>query len=46
MGTDHFVHGLEKNRAQVDVFCQSAFEDRLTNRRVTADEYFAEFLRA
>jgi 4,5-dihydroxyphthalate decarboxylase len=46
MGRDHFAHGLENNRAQVDVFCQSAFEDGLTKTRVTADEYFAEFLRA
>ena len=46
MGRDHFGHGLEKNRAQVDVFCQSAFEDRLTKKRVTVDDYFEEFLRA
>jgi len=45
MGRDHFAHGLEKNRAQVDVFCQSAFEDGLTKRRVRVDEFFAEFLR-
>ena len=46
MGRDHFAHGLEKNRSQIDVFCRSAFEDGLTKRRVTVDEYFAEFLRA
>jgi 4,5-dihydroxyphthalate decarboxylase len=46
MGRDHFAHGLEKNRAQVEVFCQSAFEDGLTKRRITADEFFEEFLRA
>ncbi len=46
MGRDHFAHGLEKNRGQIDVFCQSAFEDGLTKRRVTVDEYFAEFLGA
>ena len=46
LGDDHFAHGLEKNRAQVEVFCQSAFEDGLTKRRVTAAEFFAEFLAA
>ena len=46
LGRDHFAHGLEKNRSQIDVFCRSAFEDGLTKRRVTVDEYFAEFLRA
>jgi len=46
MGRDHFVHGLERNRAQIEAFCQSAFEDGLTKRRIRADEYFEEFLRA
>ncbi len=45
MGRDHFAHGLEKNRTQIDVFCRSAFEDGLTKRRVTAEEFFEEFLR-
>ncbi|MGH9389897.1 MAG: hypothetical protein ACRD1Z_09790, partial [Vicinamibacteria bacterium] len=46
MGRDHAAHGLERNRAALDVFCQSAFEDGLTKKRVTVDEYFEEFLRA
>ena len=46
MGPDYHAHGLEKNRATVDAFCQSAFDDGLTERRVTVDEYFAEFLRS
>jgi 4,5-dihydroxyphthalate decarboxylase len=45
MGPDFHAHGLEKNRDTVDAFCQSAFDDGLTERRVTVDEYFAEFLR-
>ena len=45
MGTDYHAHGLDKNRHAVDVFCQSAFEDGLTTRRVTVDEFFAEFLK-
>jgi 4,5-dihydroxyphthalate decarboxylase len=43
VGRDHFTHGLERNRAQVDEFCRSAFEDGLTRRRVSVDEYFSEF---
>jgi 4,5-dihydroxyphthalate decarboxylase len=46
MGPDYHAHGLEKNRRAVDTFCQAAFDDGLTKRRVTADEFFAEFLRA
>ncbi len=44
VGRFHFAHGLEKNRAQVDVFCRSAFEDGLTKRKVTVEEFFAEFV--
>ena len=46
LGTDYHAHGLEKNRHAVDAFCQAAFDDGLTKRRVTVDEFFAEFLRA
>lgn len=45
MGRGYHGHGLEKNRAAVDAFCQGAFDDGQTQRRVTVDEYFAEFLR-
>jgi 4,5-dihydroxyphthalate decarboxylase len=46
MGADYHAHGLEKNRQAVDVFCQSAFDDGLTKRRVTVDEFFADFLKS
>jgi 4,5-dihydroxyphthalate decarboxylase len=46
MGADYHAHGLEKNRHAVDVFCQGAFDDGLTKRRITADEFFREFLAA
>jgi 4,5-dihydroxyphthalate decarboxylase len=45
MGIDYHAHGLEKNRHAVDVFCQSAFEDGLTKRRIAVEEFFAEFLK-
>lgn len=44
MGPDYHTHGLAKNRAVVDAFCRAAFEDGLTSRRITVDEYFQEFL--
>ncbi len=46
MGPDFHAHGLEANRHPVDVFCQSGFEDGQTKRRVTVEEYFAEFLKS
>src|SRR2546422_6443741 len=46
MGADYHAHGLEKNRHAVDVFCRSAFEDGLLKRRLTADDFFADFLKA
>jgi 4,5-dihydroxyphthalate decarboxylase len=45
MGIDYHAHGLEKNRHVVDVFCESAFKDGLTKRRLKAEDFFAEFLR-
>jgi 4,5-dihydroxyphthalate decarboxylase len=44
LGPTYHAHGLDTNRRAVDVFCQSAFDDGLTKRRVTVDEFFAEFL--
>ena len=43
LGPAYHAHGLEKNRRAVDVFCQAAFDDGLTKRRVQVDEFFAEF---
>ena len=44
MGRDYHAHGFERNHAAVDAFCEAAFEDGLTSRRVTVEEYFQEFL--
>ena len=44
MGADFFQDGYERNRATVDAFCQQAFDLGITKRRVTAEDYFAEFL--
>jgi 4,5-dihydroxyphthalate decarboxylase len=45
MGADYHAHGLEKNRHVVDAFCRGAHDDGLTKRRVSVDEFFAEFLK-
>ncbi len=44
MGTSYHAHGLDPNRRAIDTFCQAAFDDGLTKRRVTVDEFFQEFL--
>jgi 4,5-dihydroxyphthalate decarboxylase len=44
LGTTYHAHGLEKNRRAVDVFCQAAYDDGLTKRRVSVEEFFADFL--
>jgi 4,5-dihydroxyphthalate decarboxylase len=38
------AHGLEANRAQIEMFCEEAHRLGLTSRRVAVDEYFADYL--
>jgi 4,5-dihydroxyphthalate decarboxylase len=45
LGTTYHAHGLDTNRRAVETFCQAAFDDGLTKRRLTVDEFFAEFVR-
>jgi 4,5-dihydroxyphthalate decarboxylase len=44
MGEDFHPYGLEPNRAQIDMFAGEAFRLGLTSRRITVEEYFADFL--
>jgi 4,5-dihydroxyphthalate decarboxylase len=44
MGADFHQDGFEHNRETVEIFCQQAFDLGITKRRVTAEDYFAEFL--
>jgi 4,5-dihydroxyphthalate decarboxylase len=44
MGTDYHAHGIDKNRLVVDAFCQAAYDDGLTKRRLTSSDVFAEFM--
>ena len=45
MGEDFHPFGLERNRAQIDMFTGEAFRLGLTSRRVTVEEYFADYLK-
>lgn len=44
MGPRYHAHGLEQNRAQIEMFCEEAHRLGLTSRRVAVDEYFADYL--
>src|SRR5262245_36498143 len=45
MGRDFHPHGLESNRAQIEMFAGEAFRLGFTGRRITVEEYFADFLK-
>jgi 4,5-dihydroxyphthalate decarboxylase len=44
MGEDFHPYGLDANRAQIEMFAGEAHRLGLTSRRVTVEEYFADFL--
>ncbi|PYN42096.1 MAG: hypothetical protein DMD95_17860 [Candidatus Rokuibacteriota bacterium] len=44
MGEDFHPYGLERNRAQIEMFAGEAFRLGLTSRRITTEEYFADYL--
>ncbi|HEU5194406.1 MAG TPA: hypothetical protein VFW70_06665 [Methylomirabilota bacterium] len=44
MGEDFHPYGLEKNRAQIEMFAAEAFRLGFTSRQITPDEYFADYL--
>jgi 4,5-dihydroxyphthalate decarboxylase len=44
MGDDFHPHGLDRNRAQIEMFAGEAFQLGLTRRRVAVEEYFADYL--
>jgi 4,5-dihydroxyphthalate decarboxylase len=44
MGADFHQDGYEGNRTTVEAFCRQAFDLGITQRLVTPEEYFAEFL--
>jgi 4,5-dihydroxyphthalate decarboxylase len=46
MGADFHPYGFEKNRDTIDIFCRQAHELGIVRRRITPEEYFAEFLAA
>jgi len=44
MGEDFHPYGVGANRAQLELFAGEAFRLGLTGRRVTTEEYFADYL--
>ena len=44
MGEDFHPYGLERNRAQIEMFAGEAFRVGLTSRPVTVEEYFQDVL--
>ena len=44
MGADFHPYGFEANRRTIEVFNDEAFSLGIVDRRVTPEEYFAEFL--
>ena len=44
MGADFHADGFERNRAVVELFAEQALAAGIVTRRISADEYFAEYL--
>jgi 4,5-dihydroxyphthalate decarboxylase len=44
MGTGFHPDGFEKNRRTIEVFANQAFDLGIVSRRISPEEYFAEFL--
>src|SRR5437667_424870 len=44
MGEDVHPYGVERNRAQIEMFAGEAFRLGLTSRRITVEDYFADYL--
>lgn len=41
LGPGYHAHGMEQNHRALDTFCQGAFDDGLTRRRLAVEEVFA-----
>jgi len=44
MGEDFHPYGIDRNRAQIEMFAGEAFRLGLTSRQITVEEYFADFI--
>jgi 4,5-dihydroxyphthalate decarboxylase len=44
MGADFHAEGFENNRAAIEVFAEQAYLAGIVSRRISAEEYFAEYL--
>lgn len=45
MGQDFHMHGIKKNYHIMDEFCKCAYEDKMTKKLLTIENYFREFLK-
>jgi 4,5-dihydroxyphthalate decarboxylase len=46
MGTDFYPYGFEQNRRTIEVFAEQACVSGIVGRRISPEEYFADFLAA
>ena len=44
MGEDFHPVGFDKNRPALEIFCETAYQAGITQRRIAVEDYFAEFL--
>ena len=44
MGADFHAEGYEQNRATIEVFAEQALAAGIVSRRISPEEYFAEYL--
>lgn len=44
MGADFHAEGFERNRTTIEVFAEQAYVAGIVRRRISAEEYFAEYL--
>jgi hypothetical protein len=44
MGADFHPYGFEQNRRTIEVFANQAFDLGIVGRRISAEEYFGDFL--
>jgi 4,5-dihydroxyphthalate decarboxylase len=44
MGADFHAEGFERNRATIEIFAEQALKAGIVGRRISAEEYFADYL--
>lgn len=44
LGEDFHPYGFERNRPQIEIFAQQTWKAGITDRLVSPEEFFAEYL--